>query len=508
MYPRRSCFTYGLMAVVTMFLILSSIPAFAADYSRMVVFGDSLSDRGNLNRIVPSQPVTWADGDVWVDYLARELVIPNSRVSNNAFGGALTSGHEVALALATDGDPSNDAQIPTFQALGLDERVAAYVASSPDFRRDRPEETLFVMWIGANDLAAYFARLQAQDPTLPDAATYIGAGVGRIAQAMGRLAGIGARHFLIVNLPDIAQTPRFAAFSQQVRAQVTQLTQAWNGALAQAVNAAQTQIGSDAVVHTFDSFRYFNAILAGNTFANTRGTLVVLDQQGRRTSAVNTPASDYLWWDPIHPTTQAHGLFAREVFNRNFKPLVDEDYRTVGITGRGGVGERMAPDADTGYFYLLADGQMNGYAMRGDMSHFFRTSTQSLHEGDGNSNWAKRGAGVKKIVEVETGDTLTFRYKFLTNRFEYPGTDYGFFYRYNISTGDGQNLVRLADITDAVNETTGNNPFVYETGFKTHSITFDRAGKYLIGFGVINSEDNAIPSAMVIDSVELNGALD
>lgn len=504
MHHKTSFHSCKLWILSLLTLLLSAYTVHAADYSRMVVFGDSLSDQGNFNRIVPSEPVQWSNGDVWINYLARDLAIPNANITNHAYGGAMTSSHIVALQLAADNDATNDAQIPTFQALGMAERISAYAASSPDVRSD---ETLFVLWIGGNDMASYFERAQAGDPTLEAAPTYIANAVGRVAQSMIALSRIGAREFLVPNLPDLAQTPLFMAVPEQARAQATQLTQAWNAALAQALVTAKSAIGNDAVIHQFDTFSYFNEIIENGPFPNTTGTLMVLNQQGKRTGEVNSPASDYLWWDAIHPTTKAHELFAQEVFDRNLKSLVDDGFRTVGITGRGGAGESMAPEAETGYLYLIADGQKSGYAMRGEMVHFFRTTHQQLHTADGNDNYAKRGAGAKKILRMNAGDTLTFRYKFLTEENTgSTGTDYAFFYRYNITSGEGRELVKLADINSVMTQTNSDNPFANATDFQSMSISFDESALFLVGFGVINSNANQNPSALVIDSVEIQRA--
>ena len=484
-----------------LFLWMGSV-AWGADYSRLVIFGDSLSDVGNMKQVVPSEPERWSNGKVWVEYLAQKLAIPSANVENHAYGGAMTSGHIAAVQLATDGDSSNDAQIPVFQALGFSEQVASYASSSPDILA---ENTLFALWVGGNDMEIYLKRLQAGDATAPDAGTFVRGAMETLGASYLRLARAGARHFLVVNLPDLATTPLFASASSEVQAQVGQLTQAWNQALSQTITQAESamvHMGMAPTFHRVDVSRFLSSTIEDGIFPDHQGTLVVLNQRMQRTSSVNTPASDYLWWDSIHPTTRAHELLAKEVFDRNFKAICG--WQAAGIVGRGGMGELMAPEAESGYFYLLADGEKSGYARRGEIAEHIRTTHNALHNLDGNPNYAKRGAAMRRTFHAEEGDILSFRYKFLTR--EEPGslgTDYGFFFRYDIDSGQRHNLFKLADVNSSFFPSSSGNPFFYETSFQTYTHTFSRDANYMVGFGVINSGANRNASALVVDSVRL-----
>lgn len=82
-------------------------------FSRIVSYGDSLSDTGNLFRLtgtmVPPAPYYkghFSDGKVWVEYLANTLNVP---LVNYAFGAATIS-NQIFPGIV----PGTDIQVPSF----------------------------------------------------------------------------------------------------------------------------------------------------------------------------------------------------------------------------------------------------------------------------------------------------------------------------------------------------------------------------------------------------------
>ncbi len=139
-----------LFAVIAVFLLLPSVAA-AATYSKIVAFGDSLSDHGGLKEYfglydpvsnVNGVHETWSNGNVWLDYLRTDLEVT---VENNAIAGAMTHGHEEASIQAL----SDSGNLPQ---LGIDGQINSYIAANAagDY-----SDTLFSIWIGGNDLLEY-----------------------------------------------------------------------------------------------------------------------------------------------------------------------------------------------------------------------------------------------------------------------------------------------------------------------------------------------------------------
>ncbi|MEA3241717.1 MAG: SGNH/GDSL hydrolase family protein, partial [Pseudomonadota bacterium] len=131
--------------VVVMFFCLV-ISAQAGDFKNVVVFGDSLCDSGNTFSLTGEPPAPYegrfSDGPVWVEYLVKTLGIPGA-FCNYAHGGAMTG------ETNTHGDLTGfRTQVLAYTGL-LETAAVGFPTAFP-----QPEETLFIIWIGANDFLA------------------------------------------------------------------------------------------------------------------------------------------------------------------------------------------------------------------------------------------------------------------------------------------------------------------------------------------------------------------
>jgi hypothetical protein len=118
---------------------------------------------------------------------------------------------------------------------------------------------------------------------------------------------------------------------------------------------------------------------------------------------------------------------------------------------------------------------------------------------------ATEGSAIKQTsITAAAGDTITFSYDFATNEPRVQGNnDFGFV------TLNGV-LTKLADTTDATNappaiDISGNNAginsFARETGYKTFTLTIAAAGTYTLGFGVVDVQDTAVDSVLLVDGI-------
>ena len=104
--------------------------------AQIYVFGDSLSDPGNVfkasqGQFPPSPPYfrgRYADGLIWTEYLAQQLKLNANPDTNFAYGGATTG---------------NSQQVP----LGLLAQIDRYRAS----HSSTSNNALYIIWAGAND---------------------------------------------------------------------------------------------------------------------------------------------------------------------------------------------------------------------------------------------------------------------------------------------------------------------------------------------------------------------
>lgn len=198
----------------SLFLLFATCSlALAGSLREVVLFGDSLSDNGNLYKmtlkIMPKDPPYYAgrfaDGPVWTDHLERHfLVNHNIPLKNYAVGGAT-----VKLRSPLDGN------LP--YALG----GQIYYYYLHTLWQDR-SKTLFMIWLGANDYTAGATNVYVQTEEV----------IKVMASNIEDLISHGAQHFFIVNLPDLSLTPYALVRPAEFREGLKQLSKEHNRKLA------------------------------------------------------------------------------------------------------------------------------------------------------------------------------------------------------------------------------------------------------------------------------------
>ncbi|MFM6002121.1 MAG: SGNH/GDSL hydrolase family protein, partial [Sphaerospermopsis kisseleviana] len=208
----------------------------------IVVFGDSLSDTGNLfaatNNTLPQPPYfegRFSNGLLWIDYLSPQLQFNSESVINFAFAG----GNSGISNFFTDLNLSSPG-------------LLTQVQSFRDFNTNSPvsEDTLYIIWIGSNDfdfLPADSDPIQAAN----DAATNIG-------NAITTLSNEGAKQFVVANLIDLGDRP--LTISSNTTAEGRQYALNFNSALEQTVNGLE--LNPDLDISIADIFSLNEAVQA------------------------------------------------------------------------------------------------------------------------------------------------------------------------------------------------------------------------------------------------------
>src|SRR5262245_943212 len=306
---------------VLVLILLASLvlapAAFAADVARLVYFGDSLSDPGNyfiafgtVSRApfepIPDAPYAigghhFSNGATWAEQLARELRRPASGEPALEMPGIFTN-YTVGRARARAG-------APTFAFYDLGTQVGNFLT---DFGGDASADSVYVIWIGANDLSDALNAL-ATDPTAATSIGIIQQAIGAVAGNIQTLWAAGARTLLIPNLPDLAITPAVRALGPNAQAAASQLSGAYNAALEQALQQLQAlpqirlvrldipALLTDVLVNPED-FGLTNVEDSCLAFGVVRG-------------AVCERPDLYLFWDGEHPTRAGHRIIARAAFD-------------------------------------------------------------------------------------------------------------------------------------------------------------------------------------------------
>lgn len=265
-----------------------------APFSKLVVFGDSISDNGNLFAVtqgaIPPAPYYvnghFSNGQVWVEYLADQLGL-GDQLEDHAFGGAC-SGRDsyVGFKYGIPGLP------------GLQDEIDMFALASGGRADPR---ALYVVQAGANDI---FLWTESGMPTaLADFADQV---ASNIAETVARLKKMGARHILVVDVADLGLTPD--AHSTGFEDLLSFVTQTVNTAVAARLKTGRHGPGSG--VDLFSLYASMHAIvddMALFGFTNvTYPYLLVL---------AGDPDA-FLFWDGVHPTTMGHGALADFAFAR------------------------------------------------------------------------------------------------------------------------------------------------------------------------------------------------
>lgn len=283
-------------------LLCLSVVTSAATLDEVVVFGDSLSDNGNLYEYMkhrfpvcpPYYKGRMTNGPVWAELLV-----------DSYFPGAVDK-HLLDYAYAGAAVASEDDDEPLFT---LNSELQSYFLSHQEKANDH---TLYVVWIGANN---YLGLPENADKTVQDVAD-------GIKRSLKQLADKGAKHVLVLNLPDLGRTP--AAADIGATTELTAFSERHNQLLFDMVSELQSTHPGVQWLH-FDVRNALDDLLTNptaNGFSNITGTCYEssidepsseLDLQVASALKLNSKKSacdGYLFFDPVHPSALAHQILA------------------------------------------------------------------------------------------------------------------------------------------------------------------------------------------------------
>jgi phospholipase/lecithinase/hemolysin len=262
--------------LLALFLNVSTGHAFTALYA----FGDSLSDTG---RNPPSQASSYfngrfSNGPLWVEYLSTSLGLPYNAANNFAVSGSTTSDLQAEIA-------------------GL--------PASPNL-----SSALFTIESGGNDFLDN-ANLGTNDAAW---SVVVSNAVMNLTNAVGTLYANGTREMLVANLPNVGQAPFFNSFSANYRVYVGLKVAAFNSQLVSALtNVMQHSTGLRIYMADFNQM-LTNILNAPASFGFTVSTIGALQDPNLTDKSFTGPGANYVFWDPVHPTTKGHALLAAVAF--------------------------------------------------------------------------------------------------------------------------------------------------------------------------------------------------
>jgi len=291
-----------LLVVFSGVLLLVGGPALAKNPDNVVhVFGDSLSDPGNLYALTgffpPSPPYAQrnSNGPVWAEYLAEDLGVV---VDNRAVGGAFTG---VYLIGGVSVSNFNNVQYDFFPFLlpGVAEEIDSLLEDYPG--RLNPD-ALYVVWAGPNDFFLGLGQPGGLEIVLPQA-------IANISEDVCRLGTAGARHFMVGNMPDIGLTPFIRDLGPETQAAISYTIAQYNLALEATLD--QLPQACAETIEVFDAYEALHTLVeAPGEFGFSNVTDACLNGSIPDDFTVCPNPDEYLFWDGVHPTTRTHEIFA------------------------------------------------------------------------------------------------------------------------------------------------------------------------------------------------------
>ncbi len=294
----------------------------APAFSQVIIFGDSLSDDGNIRHIAeedffvpyPGQLFDYSDGrftnssdtlpasdkyaGTWHEQLARTFLgLPAATNSldggtDYAFGGATTIEGSSERTVIDNPEPFFGGDL-TISIDNLGKQVDDYLAAhTPD------PSALYIVWGGGNDIF---------DNASSDSVI---ATAQRVAGLVERLARAGAYYILVPNVPPLGLVPNYK--DDPLKAAALNVGSAqYRAEFNNQLDAAESELASEGIqiaLYRDDIYGLFYRLAA-----NPEDVGFVNISDSSQAKAVDPDT--YLFWDDIHPTTAGHYQIAAAAFD-------------------------------------------------------------------------------------------------------------------------------------------------------------------------------------------------
>ena len=339
----RTLLPWKAMAIVASLGLASGVPAAEAkvlELENLFVFGDSFSDAGNSGLLTTSPqlpsgfpPPPYVGGRATNGPVAVEQLWSLYNPASPPLKPSLAGGTNYAVISATSGQDNqfsvdNTPEVqplkPLFQNTSGYSQLQTFLNPAKTFQ---PSKTLFVYWLGASD-GLYWLSTQTAPGIGSTPGTITGdppsAGktldqlidntISNAEIGLQTLINQGATNVLVPNVLDLSKSPLYN--NDPVKAAlVHELVTKYNTKLATLIAGLKTA-NPQVDLMPFDTYGLFNRIMSQPSEYD------LTNVSDRCVTNLNTcNPEEWLFWNATNPTTKAHSLIAREMFQQVPGPL-------------------------------------------------------------------------------------------------------------------------------------------------------------------------------------------
>ncbi|KAG0134712.1 GDSL lipase/esterase [Tuber indicum] len=323
MFSRLSIISLGLAAA-----LCGEIPVAEEGYNEHVypgwdqlkylfVFGDSYTTTGfNLTNGSPlpssGNPMgnpawpglTSTSGPNWVGYLTTTFNRSELLTYNLAYGGATINSTLVKPYIPTVlsfAEQVQDLFLPNLSPKSPTPITPAW----------EPEDSLFLIWLGVNDIENSYRNVNPGDlhPSLMD----------EYFRLLEELYCVGARNFLLLNVPPIDRSPLTTGQGEHAVSREQEALESYNSLLEDMLHGFKRS-HRDVYGKVFDAAKVFTEILERPERYDIKNTTAFCEKYRVGTPEWDTyypecgvKVSEYFWLNSLHPTWPVHKVLAEEI---------------------------------------------------------------------------------------------------------------------------------------------------------------------------------------------------
>jgi len=299
-------------------------------FSDLVVFGDSLSDNGNLASYlrpqIPDFPERSSNGKVAAEYVAKRLGIKRLRPSKyltwfdpSGTNYAVTG----ARCIPLDEPPLYDGENPAMRIPAQVEKYLASVSDSKGVPRADPN-ALYMVFGGGNDLLDAM-RMKKAGASDDDVSAYVYRAAASCADSTRALIDAGARYVIHVGVANAGDIPRFTLIGdEKFEKDAEYFSITFDIAMESEITKVEDDTGIDVVEVDMFSIVETAAIkrgLQGSEPCTISPYLSGVPEAKPPIapgavpfdSCVLPDANGFTFYDEVHPTTTGHRVIARVI---------------------------------------------------------------------------------------------------------------------------------------------------------------------------------------------------